>query len=79
MYNLHIDAHQTMEQCLVRCSLSETDDRGSTYAVASFGFSCAERFEALEPGSLEEFLEQMVTGLVKGLSTRTGSILSFEL
>jgi len=79
MYNLQIAAHQAFDQCLVRCSLSETDDRGNTYEVATFGFSSAQRFEALEPGSLEEFLEQMVTGLVKGLSTRTGSILSFEM
>lgn len=75
MYNLHVDAHQAFEQSLVSCSLSETDEFGNTHALATFRFTNSDRFEALEPGSLEEFLEQIVTGLVKALSHRSGRVL----
>lgn len=75
MYNIHIAAHQAFDQALVSVSLSETDEFDNTHALASFRFTSAQRFEALEAGSLEEFLEQIVTGLVKALSSRTGRVL----
>lgn len=75
MYNIHVSAHQTLGGTLLNCSLSETDDLGNTYQVAEFRLSDNSHFAALEEDSLEEFLEQVLVALVKGVSTRTGSML----
>lgn len=69
MYQVVATAIQSVVGTTLHVSISETDDTGRTYNLASLSTLCADQYDALERYSLEECLEQMVTGLVNTLSS----------
>lgn len=69
MHNLHVSATQTVAGTLVAVSISETDEEGTTMPLATATALSTREFPELDGGSLEEFLEQAMDGVVKSLST----------
>lgn len=69
MYNITISGSQTLVGTALSVSVSETDDNNVTEHLFGFRTFCADGFVGLTAGSLEEFLEQVITASVNGLST----------
>lgn len=74
MYNITATATETAAITFISVSISETDDTGHTQALAGFRTATNDVFAGLEAGTLENFLEQFVTGLVNTLTTNRDSI-----
>lgn len=68
MYNITISGTETLVGTAVTVSISETDDSMVTHPLTGFRTFCADQFDGLEPGSLESFLEQVITAAVNTLS-----------
>lgn len=69
MYSMTISAHQAFGMALIHVSLSETTDDGVTHVLSTVTHAADDRFPHLDWCSLEEFLDQTVTGLSRVLSS----------
>jgi len=74
MYNIHIHGTQSLVGTYVSVSISETDDCNVTKPVTGLRTFCADGFDGLEAGSLEEFLEQVITAAVNTLSANAAML-----
>lgn len=69
MYNISVHGQQALSFTLLSVSVTETDDMGTTQVLFTVQDAAGDRSPDYEPGSLEEFLEQVVVCLSRALST----------